>query len=103
MTVYQPRAETVDALSRQFDAEDFRAMPTALRSGPYRIYFYSHDFSERPHVHVDREKRSAKFWLDPVSAARNVGFSPRELRAIQRLIVRNREKLLRSWHVYFGT
>jgi hypothetical protein len=103
VTVYQPRAETVDALSRQFDAEDFRAMPTALRSGPYRIYFYSHDFSERPHVHVDREKRSAKFWLDPVSAARNVGFSPRELRAIQRLIVRNREKLLRSWHVYFGT
>ncbi|MBM5817670.1 MAG: DUF4160 domain-containing protein, partial [Cyanobacteria bacterium K_Offshore_surface_m2_239] len=28
-------------------------MPTILRSGPYRIYFYSHEPNEPPHVHID--------------------------------------------------
>jgi hypothetical protein len=41
--------------------------------GPYRIYFYSHEPNEPPHVHVDRDDQSAKFWLDPVALARNLG------------------------------
>ena len=40
--------------------------------GPYRIYFYSHQPNEPPHVHVDRDDLSAKFWLDPVALARNL-------------------------------
>jgi hypothetical protein len=58
-------------------------MPTVLRSGPYRVYFYSHEPSEPPHIHVDREDLSAKFWLDPVQLARNFGFRAHELRTIQ--------------------
>ncbi|MCP9886780.1 DUF2442 domain-containing protein [Cyanobium sp. ATX 6A2] len=27
-------------------------MPTILRSGPYRVYFYSHEPNEPPHVHM---------------------------------------------------
>lgn len=87
--------------SRQPGLGGARAMPTAMRSGPYRIYFVSHDSGEPPHVHVDRENRSAKLWLDPISLARNIGFHPRELRAIRRLIAENQERLLRSWHEYF--
>jgi len=30
-------------------------MPTVLRSGPYRLYFYSHEPNEPPHIYVDRE------------------------------------------------
>jgi hypothetical protein len=45
-----------------------------MRSGPYRFYFWSHELNEPPHIHVDREKFSAKFWLQPVSLARNLGF-----------------------------
>lgn len=37
-------------------------MPTVLRSGPYRFYFFSHERNEPPHVHVHRENLSAKFW-----------------------------------------
>src|SRR6266851_10017378 len=51
-------------------------MPTVLRIGPYRIYFVSHDLNEPPHVHVDRDDQSAKFWLAPVALARNLGFNP---------------------------
>ncbi len=58
-------------------------MPTVLRSGPYRFYFYSHEPNEPPHVHVDRDDLSAKFWLDPVGLARNFGFTAREVNALQ--------------------
>ena len=43
--------------------------------GPYRIYFYSHEPNEPPHVHVDRDDQSAKFWLDPVALASSVRWS----------------------------
>lgn len=36
-------------------------MPTVLRSGPYRVYFYSHEPNEPPHVHVERDDLDAKF------------------------------------------
>ena len=78
-------------------------MPTVLRSGPYRFYFYSHEPNEPPHVHVDRESMSAKFWLETVSLARNFGFSARELNVIQSLVESNQSLLLETWHGHFGT
>ena len=50
-------------------------MPMVLRSGPYRFYFYSHEPNEPPHVHADCDDDAVKFWLEPVSLARNLGFS----------------------------
>ena len=77
-------------------------MPTVLRSGPYRVYFYSHEGSEPPHVHVDRDDRSAKFWLDPVAMARSVGFRAWELRRIEVVLARHEGLLLEAWHEYFA-
>jgi hypothetical protein len=77
-------------------------MPTVLRSGPYRLYFYSHEPNEPPHVHIDRDDQSCKFWLEPVALARNLGFSAKELRDIERLVIDNQPLLLEAWHEYFG-
>ncbi len=77
-------------------------MPTVLRTGPYRFYFYSHEPNESPHVHVDRESMSAKFWLTPVVLARNLGFSSRELRALHAIVQEHREHLMEAWRGYFG-
>ena len=41
-------------------------MPTVLRIGPYRFFFYAGARDEPPHVHVERDRSNAKFWLDPV-------------------------------------
>jgi hypothetical protein len=69
-------------------------MPTALRIGPYRFYFYSYDCGEPRHMHVDRENMSAKLWLDAdVSLAENYGYSRKELRDLERSIRENLEKL----------
>ncbi len=78
-------------------------MPTVFRSGPYRFYFYSHEPNEPPHVHVDREELSAKFWLDPVALARNYGFSARELNTLQSIVQANQARELEAWHGHFGS
>lgn len=77
-------------------------MPTVLRIGPYRFYFYSHEPDEPPHVHVDRDDSSAKFWLQPVRLAYNRGFAARELRQVQELAEQRQAELLEAWHEYFG-
>ena len=77
-------------------------MPTILREGPYRFYFYSHEPNEPPHIHVDRGNQSAKFWLGPVVLVRNLGFSPTELRRIADLISEHEKELLEAWNEYFG-
>ena len=77
-------------------------MPTMLMSGPYRFYFYSHEPNEPPHIHVDRDDLSAKFWLDPVGLARNLGFSAREVNTLQSIVQSNQQRLLEAWHGYFG-
>ena len=65
------------------------------------MYFYSHEPNEPPHVHVDRDDQSAKFWLDPVALARNLGFGPVELRRVHRLVAENRKFLLEKWYERF--
>ena len=77
-------------------------MPTIVRSGPYRLYFVSHDLAEPPHVHVDRDDLSAKFWLAPVTLARNLGFTAVELRRVHRLVSQHQTRLLEAWNEYFG-
>lgn len=77
-------------------------MPTVLRKDGFRLYFFSHEPGEPPHVHADRGGASAKVWLEPVTLARNVGFSPHELRGILRLVTENRQQLLEAWNEYFG-
>jgi hypothetical protein len=77
-------------------------MPTVLRFGPYRFFFYAGDADEPPHVHVERDYDKAKFWLDPVRLQTSGGFGRTEINRIQRLVEDNREDLLRSWHEYFN-
>ena len=76
-------------------------MPDVLREGPYRFFFYSADRVEPPHVHVRRDRQSAKFWLNPVALERNRGMSRTELRRIERIIEDNQSLFLREWNVRF--
>lgn len=77
-------------------------MPTVLRSGPYRFFFYSADREEPPHVHVQREGDSAKFWLQPIRLQTSSGFSSVELGRIGALVVDHQATFLRAWHDFFG-
>jgi hypothetical protein len=78
-------------------------MPTALRTGPYRFYFYSYDCGEPRHMHVDREHMSAKLWLAPdVSLQENYGYTRRELRELEGITREHLETLRHEWDAFCG-
>jgi hypothetical protein len=78
-------------------------MPTVLRRGAYRFYFYSHEPNEPPHVHIDRDALSVKFWLQPVTLARNHGFSAKELRDIENIVQEYQHIIMEKWNEYFSS
>lgn len=77
-------------------------MPTILRIGPYRLYFYSHEPNEPPHIHIDRDAATAKFWLEPIELASSIGLSAKDLRKVQNIVQENQIVLREAWHEHFG-
>jgi hypothetical protein len=73
-------------------------MPTVLRWHGFRFYFFSNERNEPPHIHVDKGGRSAKFWLGPVSLARNHGYPDRELNRLHAKIEEYEDTFLRAWN-----
>ncbi|MCO6413358.1 MAG: DUF4160 domain-containing protein [Thiogranum sp.] len=77
-------------------------MPTVLRIGSYRFFFYSNEMGEPPHIHIQSERKLAKFWLQPVQLASSTRFPAHELNALRRLVEENKAHLLEAWNGYFG-
>jgi hypothetical protein len=65
------------------------------------VFFYSNEGDEPPHVHVKREKCSAKFWLRPVVLVYTSGFKGAELRKLERIINQNSTRFMEAWDAYF--
>ena len=70
--------------------------------GPYRFFFYSFDCNEPKHVHVRRERKVCKFWLEPITLSSNNGFPAKELNGIRAIIRDNLEHILESWDEHCG-
>ena len=73
-------------------------MPTVLRVGRFRFFFFSNEGNEPPHIHVKAASDEAKYWLDPIQLAANYGFNVRELSEVERLIEEHQELLLEAWN-----
>ena len=78
-------------------------MPTILRAGPYRFFFYAGDRGEPRHVHVERDAKIAKFWLEPVRLQRSGGFTRRDIAQIHEIIKQHHSVFLEAWDDYFGS
>ena len=77
-------------------------MPALLRVRGYRLFFFSLEGREPPHIHVAHAGRYAKFWLEPVELANNRGFRDHELTEIRKIVIENREFFLEKWHEHFS-
>ena len=53
-------------------------------------------------MHVEREAKRAKFWLDPVRLHESRGFNRAEINRLRGLVERNESGLLEAWHEFFG-
>jgi len=76
-------------------------MPTVLRIGPYRFFFFASDRDELPHIHIERDDKVAKFWLDPVRLQSSGGFSRNEIIRIHRVVGEYQIQLREAWNAYF--
>ena len=77
-------------------------MPTILREGPYRFFFFSNESTEHWHVHVESGDSYAKFWLDPVELASSIGYNGKELNIIRRMVLENVDFIKEKWDAHFG-
>lgn len=77
-------------------------MPTILKIGPYRFFFYSNEDGEPAHIHIQRDTMLAKFWLQPVALASSTRFAAKELRKLQLLVIEHRVTFLEAWNEYFS-
>lgn len=77
-------------------------MPTILRIGRYRLYFFSNEGREPAHIHVKAGGDEAKFWLEPVALAANYGFRAHELNKIERIVMENLVILQEAWYEHLG-
>ncbi len=78
-------------------------MPTVLRAGPYRFFFYAGDRDEPQHIHVERDDKVAKYWLDPIRLHNSGGFNRLELKQVRRIIEEKQESFMEAWNEYFGS
>lgn len=53
-------------------------------------------------MHVEREDKMAKFWLDPIRLQESGGFSRQEIGRIHKLVIVHHDRLREAWHEYFG-
>ena len=76
-------------------------MPTVLRLGPYRFFFYAGDGNEPPHTHIERDGDIAKFWLKPMRLQSSGGFNRAEIAKLTALVTEHQNELLEAWNAYF--
>ena len=78
-------------------------MPIVLRIGGYSFFFYVMEGNEPPHIHIKHSGRVAKYWLNPVKLADNIGFRPHELTEVRKMVNDNITLLQEAWDVNFPT
>ena len=78
-------------------------MPTILRFGRYRFFFYSSDRNEPIHVHIEADENIAKVWLDPIRLENSRGFSRSEIGKILSIIKKHQIELMEAWNGYFSS
>ena len=75
-------------------------MPTVAYINGYRLYFVSFDGSEPIHVHVRKENRSAKVWVETLALAWS-DVAPHENNEILRIVRENDPLIRQKWHEHF--
>lgn len=75
-------------------------MPTVLRVGAFRFHFYSDEYLEPPHIHIETPDGECKFWLEPIRLARNKGVPPHVVRQLERLVYEQQPFLKEKFHEF---
>lgn len=58
--------------------------------------------NERPHVHVIKDRATAKIWIDQIEIFHQIGYTQKELATALKIVTEHQEMLLRSWSEIHG-
>ncbi len=75
-------------------------MPTILLTKGYRFFFYINDHTP-PHIHIEKNRSTAKFFLKNAELAKSKRFNAKELSEIRNIIVENLELFKTKWDEHF--
>ena len=75
-------------------------MPTILRIGAYRFFFYSDEKNEPPHIHIATSDGECKFWLEPIMLSYNKNIAPHIVMKIEKLVFKNKNLFLKKYVEY---
>jgi hypothetical protein len=79
-------------------------MPVVFHYCGFRFFFYSNEGTPREpiHIHVEKDKVEAKFWLRPeVHVAYNDGYDARTLRELLEIVEQNQDRIEGAWNEFF--
>lgn len=65
------------------------------------MFFYANICDGPQHIHVEREDKIARFWLDPIRLQRSGGFTRAELSRNHKIIREHHIQLMEAWNEYF--
>ena len=78
-------------------------MPTVLLINGFRFFFYSNEGSEPVHIHVSKGDAEGKIWLHTqMEIAYMEGFTPAEIKDIEKIVKEKIELFKQKWNEYFG-
>ena len=77
-------------------------MPSLLIWHGYRFRFYALDRDEPPHVHVVKDGKSLKVWLQNLEVARNQGYNDKEIARVLAVIAERQDDWIGAWNDFFG-
>ena len=77
-------------------------MPTLLVWRGYKFRFYALDTGEPPHVHIVKDGKSLKVWLQSVEVARNKGYTDQEVARLLAIVAERRDDWMGAWNDFLG-
>ena len=75
-------------------------MPTILRISGYRFFFYINDHHP-PHIHVEKDRCTAKFSLENAELVRSKRFNSSALNEIRKIVLENIKLFKTKWDERF--
>ncbi len=79
-------------------------MPTILYIQGWRLFFYSNERNEPPHIHARKGDAECKYWLHPdsfdIEAAYMYNMSPANRRAIRKIIFEHFEYIVSEYRLF---
>jgi len=82
-------------------------MPTILFVNGWRLFFFSNEGNEPPHIHAEKGGTEVKFWLRAdlynIEEAYAHALNPKLRREIRKIVFDHFEYLVEQWQTYFGT